>query len=198
MIQGNDHAEHHCKQRGFSQNTMQLCRWNSKMMRQRRTNCIGIESCRCHHRNIRSFYKQTSPQTDRAIFTWNAIFTINPWNAIFTINPWKTANEISETLFLFKHFRPRLEAHVRKVKSLFTNLDADESGYISLKELEQNMHKRSASWLKRFGVVGHLFWMEIDSHDSETWVLRIRYYMFSLVYIYNNIFSDLQNKNMIF
>ena len=60
------------------------------------------------------------------------------------------------------------EAHVRKVKSLFTNLDADESGYISLKELEQNMHKRSASWLKRFGMVGHLFWMEIDSQHSET------------------------------
>lgn len=60
------------------------------------------------------------------------------------------------------------EAHVRKVKSLFTNLDADESGYISLKELEQNMHKRSASWLKSFRVVGHLFWMEIDSQHSET------------------------------
>lgn len=77
---------------------------------------------------------------------------------------------ISESQFLFKHFRRQrsTEAHVRKVKSLFTNLDADESGYISLKELEQNMHKRSASWLKRFGMVGHLFWMEIDSQHSET------------------------------
>jgi len=35
------------------------------------------------------------------------------------------------------------EAHIRKVKSLFTNLDADDSGYISLVELEENMHKKS-------------------------------------------------------
>ena len=38
------------------------------------------------------------------------------------------------------------EAHIQKVKSLFTNLDADDSGYISLKELEENMNKKSAAW----------------------------------------------------
>ena len=36
------------------------------------------------------------------------------------------------------------EAHIRKVRSLFSNLDADESGYISLVELEENMHNKSA------------------------------------------------------
>lgn len=38
------------------------------------------------------------------------------------------------------------EAHIQKVKSLFTNLDADDSGFISLKELEENMNKKSAAW----------------------------------------------------
>jgi len=52
------------------------------------------------------------------------------------------------------------EAHVRKVKSLFTNLDADESGYISLKELEQNMHKRS--------VTTYFEALELDVHDAWT------------------------------
>ena len=28
------------------------------------------------------------------------------------------------------------------MRSLFTNLDADDSGYISLVELEENMHKK--------------------------------------------------------
>ena len=37
------------------------------------------------------------------------------------------------------------KAHVKKVKSLFTNLDADDSGYISLKELEENIDKKSAT-----------------------------------------------------
>eukprot|EP00931_Biecheleriopsis_adriatica_P096910 TRINITY_DN7063_c0_g1_i1.p1 TRINITY_DN7063_c0_g1~~TRINITY_DN7063_c0_g1_i1.p1 ORF type:complete len:658 (-),score=146.83 TRINITY_DN7063_c0_g1_i1:145-2118(-) len=35
------------------------------------------------------------------------------------------------------------EAHVEKVRSLFKDLDDDDSGFISLAELEENMHKKS-------------------------------------------------------
>lgn len=38
---------------------------------------IWIESYRCHYQNIGSCCQQT-PQTDRVVYTWHAIFTINP------------------------------------------------------------------------------------------------------------------------
>lgn len=50
------------------------------------------------------------------------------------------------------------EAHIRKVRSLFTNLDADDSGYISLKELEQNIDKKS--------VTTYFEALELDVHDA--------------------------------
>eukprot|EP00435_Cladocopium_sp_Y103_P034293 s1325_g8.t2 len=52
------------------------------------------------------------------------------------------------------------EAHIRKVKSLFTNLDADDSGYISLKELEENIDKKS--------VTTYFEALELDVHDAWT------------------------------
>lgn len=52
------------------------------------------------------------------------------------------------------------EAHIRKVRSLFTNLDADDSGYISLKELEQNIDKKS--------VTTYFEALELDVHDAWT------------------------------
>lgn len=52
------------------------------------------------------------------------------------------------------------EAHIRKVRSLFCNLDADESGYISLVELEENMHKKS--------VQTYFEALELDVSDAWT------------------------------
>lgn len=52
------------------------------------------------------------------------------------------------------------EAHIRKVKSLFCNLDADDSGYISLKELEENIDKKS--------VTTYFEALELDVHDAWT------------------------------
>eukprot|EP00913_Durusdinium_trenchii_P005555 g5176.t1 len=52
------------------------------------------------------------------------------------------------------------EAHIRKVKSLFCNLDADDSGYISLKELEENIDKKS--------VTTYFEALELDVHDAAT------------------------------
>ncbi|CAJ1400198.1 unnamed protein product [Effrenium voratum] len=52
------------------------------------------------------------------------------------------------------------EAHIQKVRSLFTNLDADDSGYISLVELEENMHKKE--------VQTYFEALELDVHDAWT------------------------------
>jgi len=52
------------------------------------------------------------------------------------------------------------EAHIRKVRSLFSNLDADESGYISLVELEENMHNKS--------VQTYFEALELDVSDAWT------------------------------
>ncbi|CAE7448373.1 Cacna1c [Symbiodinium pilosum] len=49
----------------------------------------------------------------------------------------------SDHEMIMQNIMQNKEAHIRKVRSLFSNLDADESGYISLVELEQNMHKKS-------------------------------------------------------
>ena len=55
-------------------------------------------------------------------------------------------------------FGAHWQAHIRKVRSLFTNLDADDSGYISLKELEENIDKKSATGWKCWDIWGDVIW----------------------------------------
>jgi hypothetical protein len=67
---------------------------------------------------------------------------------------WCYANVIVVSCCFGAHW----QAHIRTVRSLFTNLDADDSGYISLKELEQNIDKKSATGWKCWDIWGDIIW----------------------------------------
>ena len=93
---------------------------------------------------------------------------------------WCYANVIVVSCCFGAHW----QAHIRKVRSLFTNLDADDSGYISLKELEQNIDKKSATGWKCWDIWGDIIWdilRKVNIVEKLSWDTKFERKWFSRV-----------------